>query len=75
MALVRPLDRYIFSEWLKIFLATALGFPVILIIIDLTDHLDGYLGRHLPKVDIALSYLYWMPDSMFNVMQIGRAHV
>ena len=68
MALVRPLDRYIFSEWLKIFLATALGFPVILIIIDLTDHLDGYLGRHLPKVDIALSYLYWMPDSMFNVM-------
>lgn len=68
MALVRPLDRYVFSEWLKIFLATAFGFPVVLIIIDLTDHLDGYLGRHLPKLDIALSYLYWLPDSMFNVL-------
>ncbi len=68
MSLVRPLDKYVFTEWLKIFLATAFGFPVLLIVIDLTDHLDGYLGRHLPKVDIALSYLYWMPDSMFNVM-------
>ena len=68
MALVRPLDRYVFTEWLKIFLATAFGFPVVLIVIDLTDHLDGYLGRHLPKTDIALSYLYWMPDSMFNVL-------
>ena len=68
MALIRPLDRYVFTEWLKIFLATAFGFPLVLIIIDLTDHLDGYLGRHLPKLDIALSYLFWIPDSMFNVL-------
>ncbi len=68
MSLVHPLDRYVFREWIKIFLSTAFGFPVLLIVIDLTDHLDGYLGRNLPKVDIALSYLYWIPDSMFNVM-------
>lgn len=68
MRLVRPLDRYVFGEWIKIFVATAVGLPLVLIIIDLTDHLDGYLGRRLPKADIALSYLYWIPDSMFNVL-------
>lgn len=68
MRILRPLDRYVFGEWVKIFLATAIGFPLILIIIDLTDHLDGYLGRRLPRADIALSYLYWIPDSMFNVL-------
>ena len=27
MSLVRPLDRYVFTEWLKIFVATAVGLP------------------------------------------------
>ena len=43
--LVRPLDRYVFSEFWKIFVVTALGFPILLIIIDLTDNLDKYLDR------------------------------
>ena len=68
MRILRPLDRYVFGEWIKIFFATAIGFPLVLIIIDLTDHLDGYLGRRLPRADIALSYLYWIPDSMFNIL-------
>ncbi len=66
--LVRPLDRYVFSEFWKIFIATALGFPVLVIVIDLTDHLQGYLNRKIPVRDVALSYLYWLPDSMFMVL-------
>ncbi len=66
--LVRPLDRYVFSEWVKIFCATALGLPVLLIIIDLTDHLQKYLDRNIPRGDIALSYVYWIPQSMFLAM-------
>ena len=66
--LLRPLDRYVFSEFAKIFLVTALGFPVLLIVIDLTDHVQGYLDRQIPTADIALSYLYWIPDSMFMVL-------
>lgn len=66
MRLVRPLDRYVFTEWAKIFLATSIGLPFLLVIIDLTDHLPKYLGRNLPWPDIALSYLYWMPYSMFQ---------
>ena len=65
---LHPLDRYVFSEFWKIFVVTALGFPVLLVIIDLTDNLDKYLNRQLPQSQIALSYLYFIPDSMFMVM-------
>jgi lipopolysaccharide export system permease protein len=66
--LIRPLDRYVFGEFWKIFVATALGFPLLVIVIDLTDHLRGYLDRKIPVHDVALSYLYWIPDSMFMVL-------
>jgi lipopolysaccharide export system permease protein len=64
----RALDRYVFGEFFKIFVTTALGFPVLVVVIDLTDNLDKYLNRRIPWVDIALSYLYWLPDSMFMVL-------
>ena len=66
--LFRPLDRYVFGEFWKTFVVMALGFPVLTIIIDLTDNLDKYLARNLPKSQIALSYLYWLPESMFMVL-------
>jgi lipopolysaccharide export system permease protein len=66
--LVHPLDRYVFSEFTTIFVATALGFPILLTIIDLTDNLDKYLSRNLPRGDIALSYVYSLPDSMYMVL-------
>jgi lipopolysaccharide export system permease protein len=66
--LVHPLDRYVFSEFTTIFVATALGFPVLITIIDLTDNLDKYLSRNLPRGDIALSYVYSLPDSMYMVL-------
>jgi len=68
MSLVRPLDRYVFTEFWKIFMTTALGFPVLVSVIDLTDQLDKYLNRDVPMGDIALSYLYFLPDSMFMVL-------
>ena len=68
MRLVRPLDRYVFTEWMKIFVATAVGFPLLLVVIDLTDHLQKYLDQNLPRGNIALSYVYWMPQSLFMAM-------
>lgn len=65
---IRPLDRYVFSEFWRIFVTTALGFPVLVIIIDLTDNLNTYLERHLSYGRIAESYVYWLPDSMFMVL-------
>jgi lipopolysaccharide export system permease protein len=66
--LVRPLDRYVFSEWFKIFTATTLGFPLLLILFDATDNLDKYLAKKLPPANIALSYVYWLPDSIFLIL-------
>ena len=63
-----PLDRYIFGEFWKILVTTALGFPLLLVVIDLTDNIDKFLARNLPRKDIALSYLYWIPESMFMVL-------
>jgi lipopolysaccharide export system permease protein len=64
----RPLDRYVFGEFWRTFVVMALGFPVLVIVIDLTDNIDKYLNRNLPRSQIALSYLYWLPDSMFMVL-------
>ena len=66
--MVRALDRYVFIEFWKIFVTTALGFPILVNIIDLTDNLDKYIGQKLSGGRIALSYLYWLPDSMFMVL-------
>ena len=66
--LLRPLDRYVFGEFWKIFAVTAVGFPVLVIVIDLTDNLEKYLNKNVPRADIALSYLYWLPDSMFMIL-------
>jgi lipopolysaccharide export system permease protein len=66
--MVRALDRYVFIEFWKIFVNMALGFPILIIIIDLTDNLDKYLSQHLGVGRIALSYLYWLPDSMFMIL-------
>ncbi len=64
----RALDRYVLSEWLRIFIVTALGFPVMIVIIDLTEKLDTYFQRQIPLRDIALSYLYGVPETMFQVL-------
>jgi len=67
-ARIRPLDRYVLSEFWKVYLNMALGFPALVIIIDLVDHLEKFLNRHLTWKQIALSYLYWIPDSMYLVL-------
>jgi lipopolysaccharide export system permease protein len=65
MPAVRRLDRYVFGEFWKLMLATILGFPVLLIIGDLTQHIEDYLSRNISMGDLALSYVYWLPESMF----------
>lgn len=67
-SLVRPLDRYVFAEFWRIFLSMAMGFPLLVILFDLTENIEKYLNRNLSKGQIALSYLYWLPDSMFMVL-------
>ena len=41
------LDRYVVGSWFRIFFLTALGFPLVSILINLTDTLNRLLDRGL----------------------------
>ena len=62
------LDRYILRLWLKIFFVTTIGFPLVVILIELTDKLDEYLLRDLSAADIALAYVFGVPETVFLVL-------
>jgi lipopolysaccharide export system permease protein len=62
------LDRYILGAFFKIFFVTALGFPLLVIIIDATDNLSKYLARDIPPAALFRSYLYYIPESLFMVL-------
>jgi lipopolysaccharide export system permease protein len=64
----RLLDRYVVTYWVRLFVLTALGFPVVLILINLTDSLNKLLDRGLTVKQIAVSYVYSLPEYMFLVM-------
>ena len=65
---LRTLDRYVIGSWVRIFVLTALGFPVVSILINLTDSLNRLLDRGLTTKEIAFSYIYSIPENMFLVM-------
>src|SRR5947208_13363018 len=67
----RTLDRYLLREWLRVFLVTLLGFPILVIVIDLTDKMDQYLSRGLKPLTVALSYVFDLPEKMFLVLPVA----
>lgn len=68
MRILRPLDRYVLAEFWKVLVATALGFPLLVIIIDVSEKLDNYLARELTPGEISLAYLFGIPETMFQVL-------
>ena len=68
---LRTLDRYVLREWLRVFLITLLGFPILVIVIDLTDKLDTYMGRGIKMSTVALSYVFDLPEKMFLVLPVA----
>ena len=66
--LLTPLDGYVAREFIRIFFATAIGSPILVFVIDLVDNLRKYQERKLALGSIALSYFYWIPDTLFMIM-------
>jgi lipopolysaccharide export system permease protein len=62
------LDRYLFREWCKVFFTTALGFPFVAILFELTDKLDQYLAQGLSPRDVAMSYVFAFPEKVFLII-------
>ena len=65
---LRHLDRYVLQSWIRIFVLTALGFPLVSILINLTDTLNRLLDRGLTLGEIVVSYIYSIPENVFLVM-------
>lgn len=65
---MRLLDRYVLRSWVMIFGLTAIGFPVVSIMINMTDNLERLLDRGLKLPEIVESYLYALPENIFLVM-------
>jgi lipopolysaccharide export system permease protein len=65
---LRQLDRYVLQSWIRIFILTALGFPLVSIVINLTDTLNRLLDRGLTMREIVVSYVYSIPENAFIVM-------
>ena len=62
------LDRYVLRSWVVIFVLTAIGFPVVSILINMTDNLERLLARGLKLPEIFTSYVYALPENIFLVM-------
>jgi lipopolysaccharide export system permease protein len=65
---MRILDRHVLRSWVVIFVLTALGFPVVSIMINMTDNMERLLNRGLSFHDILISYVYALPENVFLVM-------
>ena len=52
---LKTLDRYLLREWIKILLLAEIGFPLVVIIIDITDKLGSYLEENPPVAKQILS--------------------
>jgi len=65
---VRVLDRYLLWQWVKIFMFTALGFPIVVILIEVTDDLGAYLARGLSPTSVAIAHLFSLPDKIFLIL-------
>ncbi len=65
------LDRYVLREWTKVFLLAALGFPFLVMVIDLTDKLDTYLGRGISKGRVVYSYVFFLPETISLVLPVA----
>jgi lipopolysaccharide export system permease protein len=65
---MRLLSRYLLWQWIRIFVLAAVGFPVVSVLMYLTDRLNRLLDRGLTSGTIALSGIYGLPQNMANMI-------
>jgi lipopolysaccharide export system permease protein len=68
---VKLLDRYIMRQFTTTFVMLVLGLPLLFTITDITDRLDRYLARGVPLGQVAISYIYSLPQFVFWSMPIA----
>jgi lipopolysaccharide export system permease protein len=69
--MMKLLDRYIFRQFTVTFFMLVMGLPLLFTITDVTDRLDRYLARGIPMSQVAISYVYSLPQFFFWSMPIA----
>jgi lipopolysaccharide export system permease protein len=65
---MRILSRYVLVQWLRVFLLTSIGLPLVSVLTQVTDNLRRLLDRDLSPGTIALSYLFSLPQNIATMM-------
>ncbi len=68
---MRTLDRYVFRQFLRIFLVCVFGVPFLFIVINLTDSIDNFLRDGVSPGDVFAHYLYQFPYNMLLAFPIA----
>src|SRR5206468_4070335 len=61
----------VLRDWAKVFFLRAFGCPRVVFVIDLVDNLDKYLARGVSKQHLALSYVYYLPETVTLVFPVA----
>jgi lipopolysaccharide export system permease protein len=61
MSQFRILDRYVLKSWTRLFIVTALGFPIVAVLTEAVQELTNLLNRGLAVKQIAVSYIFGIP--------------
>ena len=60
--MIRILDRLMTLSFLRVFLAFILGAPILFVLGDITENLEGYLDQELTGLAITKAYLFMLPQ-------------
>ena len=59
--MIQILDRMVMRSFLRLFMYTVLGVPVLFVVGDATDRLGTYVERGLSFSELGVAYLYQLP--------------
>lgn len=65
------LDRYVTGEFMRLFILFAISAPILFILGDVTDNIDTFMDRQISMKNIALGYVYQMPEFIFYSFPIA----
>ena len=68
---MRVLDRYVLSQFFKIFGVCVLGVPLLFIVIQFTDDIDNLLRETVTRGDVFMHYVYQFPYNMFLAFPVA----
>ncbi len=68
---MKILDRYFFTEFIKLLVLTTAGFIVVFILVDLFENMDNLIKYHVPAADAVAFFVYRIPFIIGQVTPVA----